>query len=847
MALQHFSNQTVIITSCGHGLGRNYATFFASAGANVVVHDTDEILATTIARDIKATGGIAIANSSSLQNGDQTVAAALAEFGRVDIIIYNSLPEHDRRFKGFHPQDGSSDFGVAFKGLYKTVHAAWPIFRKHKFGRFISTTGLYELPNHEEHLSYAISSYAHLGFVETVAKEGVSANILAAVIVTGTPFDGPSGYQKPDRDAALGLVASLSHKLNTRATGSMYYLRGKLCHALRWERAGGAGLRLDQRFTPGAILEKWDEVNNFADSEYPRGTSDVLSILRRAADLPEDYNKEGKRVSLHGKVAIVTGAANGLGREYALLLAKLGAKVVVNDIQDPAPVVSDIHEIGQHAIRVTAPAQNGKEIVRQTVEAYGRVDIIINNAGTVRDKSIGKMTEKELDFVFSVNLDSTYEVIKAAWPYMVKQRYGRIVNITSTSGIYGNFGQANYTAAKCGLVGLSEFLAGEGAKDNIIVNVIAPTTSTPNLLSIMPGFPKDLKPAYCAPMVALLCSDRVPFPSTGAVYEVNGGWQGRTRLQRSAGSPVSYRPDQSVPAGLDRIANFDKRGSSYPEDGPAGHRHLKEILKTARAVEKIEAGQAARGRGGIYEYNHKDVILYNLGVTAKRNDLPLVLETDLNFQPVPTFGTIPTFFSRLPVEFKDILPKWNPLGYVHGEQYLEIRKYPIPTAGKLVTHSRLLEVVDKKKAAIVTMAHITRDEATGEDAFYNEVSLFVKNAGGFGGQTQPRLSNSKTYNPPQRAPDFIYPAVGRAVGFPAPILHGLCFFGISGKHILQQYGRYKSIKGRFIESVFPGQTFRTELWKEGKTVTFQTRVVETGKVCIAGGGVELLTDSQNKL
>jgi multifunctional beta-oxidation protein len=136
-----------------------------------------------------------------------------------------------------------------------------------------------------------------------------------------------------------------------------------------------------------------------------------------------------------------------LGREYALLLAKLGAKVAVNDIQDPSAVVSEIHELGKSAIGITAPAQNGKEIVRHTVEAYGRVDIIINNAGTVRDKSIGKMSEKEWDFVFSVNLDSTYEVIKAAWPHMVNQRYGRIVNITSTSGIYGNFGQANYAAA----------------------------------------------------------------------------------------------------------------------------------------------------------------------------------------------------------------------------------------------------------------------------------------------------------------------------------------------------------------------------------------------------------------
>lgn len=156
-----------------------------------------------------------------------------------------------------------------------------------------------------------MTSYAHLGFVETITKEGLSANILAAAIVTGTSFGGPGGYQKPDRDAAAVLVASLSHKLNTRATGCMYQLQGKICHALRWERAGGAGLRLDERFTPGAILEKWEEVNNFADTEYPRGTSDVLSILRKAADLPEGYNPEGRKVSLDGRVAIVTGAANG--------------------------------------------------------------------------------------------------------------------------------------------------------------------------------------------------------------------------------------------------------------------------------------------------------------------------------------------------------------------------------------------------------------------------------------------------------------------------------------------------------------------------------------------------------
>lgn len=211
------------------------------------------------------------------------------------------------------------------------------------------------------------------------------------------------------------------------------------------------------------------------------------------------------------------------------------------------------------------------------------------------------------------------------------------------------------------------------------------------------------------------------------------------------------------------------------------------------------------------------------------------------------------------------MPDWNPLKLLHGEAYLEIRKYPVPTSGKLVTYPQLLHVLDKSKAAIVTTAYTTRDIHTGEDIFYNESSAYIRDAGNFGGPSEATTS-APAARPPSRRPDFereektteeqaalyrlngdtndlhIDPAVAHQTGFERPILHGLCFFGISGKHIYQKYGPYKSIRVRFAGTVMPGQTLRTEAWScsDENTVLFQTRVLETGKLCITGGRVELL-------
>ena len=287
----------------------------------------------------------------------------------------------------------------------------------------------------------------------------------------------------------------------------------------------------------------------------------------------------------------------------------------------------------------------------------------------------------------------------------------------------------------------------------------------------------------------------------------------------------------------------------------------------------IEKAKNMHSEGSKFKYDDKDVILYNLGIGAKRSELPLVYEGSDNFQALPTFGVVPYFGAEVPWSMDEILPKFNPMMLLHGEQYLEIRKFPVPTSATLVSYPKLVEVVDKGKSAIMVSGTTTKDANTGEDIFYNESSAFIRGSGGFGGVSKlsDRGAATAVYEPPPRQPDAIVeeatteeqavlyrlngdrnplhvdPDFSKMGGFKIPILHGLCFFGISGKHVYQTFGPIKSLKVRFAGPVIPGQKLRTEMWKESHKVIFQTKVVETGKLCIAGAGVELMGDSKGRL
>lgn len=240
-------------------------------------------------------------------------------------------------------------------------------------------------------------------------------------------------------------------------------------------------------------------------------------------------------IRFDGKVAIVTGAGGGLGRQHALEFARRGARVVVNDLGGAVDgsggssaaaeaVVAEIKAMGGEAIANGASVVDDAgvaQMIQQTMDQWGRIDVIIANAGVLRDKSFSKMELPDFEFVMNVHLMGTVKPVKAAWEIMRAQNYGRIVVTTSSTGLYGNFGQANYGAAKLALVGLMNTLKIEGAKTNIRVNAISPVAATRMTENLMPQQMLDaLKPEYVTPGVVYLASEDAP---TGAILTAGAG------------------------------------------------------------------------------------------------------------------------------------------------------------------------------------------------------------------------------------------------------------------------------------------------------------------------------------
>jgi len=236
-----------------------------------------------------------------------------------------------------------------------------------------------------------------------------------------------------------------------------------------------------------------------------------------------------------GKVAIITGAGGGLGRQHALLLASRGALVVVNDLGGAVDgtgsdkgaaerVVDEIKAAGGDAVADTnsvSTPEGGAAIVQSAIDAFGKVDILVNNAGILRDKAFHNMDPDLLNPVLDVHLKGAFYVTQPAWVKMREQGYGRIISTSSAAGIFGNFGQTNYGAAKMGLVGFTRVLAVEGAKYNIKANAIAPLALTRMTESIMGALGDKLDPALISPLVTYLAHEDCPV--SGQVFSVGGG------------------------------------------------------------------------------------------------------------------------------------------------------------------------------------------------------------------------------------------------------------------------------------------------------------------------------------
>jgi len=278
-------------------------------------------------------------------------------------------------------------------------------------------------------------------------------------------------------------------------------------------------------------------------------------------------------IRFDNKVAVVTGAGGGLGKAYALLLASRGAKVVVNDLggtfdgsgSDATPaqqVVDEIKAAGGEAVAnydSVAEWESAQKIINTAVENYGRLDILINNAGILRDKSILKMEMEDYRKIMSVHLDGTFFCTKAAFAIMKEQAYGRIVSTASAAGLYGNFGQTNYGAAKMGIAGMMNCVAQEGGRYNIKANTIVPTAGTRLTFTVMPeDVIGKVKPEYVAPVVAWLCSEECN--ETAKMISAGGGYFSRAAVVEGPGVVFDSTKEitvEMIVEKLDQIMNLE--------------------------------------------------------------------------------------------------------------------------------------------------------------------------------------------------------------------------------------------------------------------------------------------------
>uniref|UniRef100_A0A3Q2QXS3 Peroxisomal multifunctional enzyme type 2 n=1 Tax=Fundulus heteroclitus TaxID=8078 RepID=A0A3Q2QXS3_FUNHE len=558
----------------------------------------------------------------------------------------------------------------------------------------------------------------------------------------------------------------------------------------------------------------------------------------------------------------------------ALAFASRGASVVVNDLGVDTKgggrssaaadkVVEEIRAKGGKAVANYDSVEDGEKLIQSALDAFGRIGLIL------RDRSFARTSDLDWDLIHRIHLRGSFLVTRAAWNHMKNQKFGRIIMTASAAGIYGNFGQANYSAAKLGLLGLANTLAIEGHKYNIHCNTIAPVAGSRLTETVMPpDLVASLKPEYVAPLVLWLCHEQCK--ENGGLFEVGAGWIGKLRWERTQGRTVRQRNKPMTPEGVrdqwDAICDFEN--ATKPANVQESLHSVVSVLSQVESDGDVGANPTAAAASGAqavgqklptssFSFTPTQCILYALGVgmsTKDPDNLRFLYEGHQDFSCLPTFGVIPSQAATmggglssvpgLSIDFTQVL---------HGEQYLELYKPLFVSVSRIKSPHLLCFAVNSYSG--------------DELVCYNQFSVFVVGAGRFGGKRSSDKAKAPL-PPPKRAPDAVViesttrdqaalyrlsgdwnplhidPSFAAMGGFSAPILHGLCSFGFAARHVLQRFAnndpsKFKAIKVRFAKPVFPGQSLQTEMWKEGSRIHIQCKVKETGDVALAGGYVDL--------
>lgn len=732
--------------------------------------------------------------------------------------------------------------------------------------------------------NYSCAKLALVGLGETLAKEGYKYNIKVNIIsllaksrMTETVLP-PDILEKLSPEKISPLVLLLTSD-QCPSTGSIYEVAAGLFAQIKWQRSEGLYMNpSSDTFTPEAIMSQFDKISNFNKNyEYPTMLKDYNKVWDITSKLPKNNQGSIKIKSLKDKVVVITGAGNGLGKSHAIFFAKYGAKVVVNDFKDPFNVVDEIKKNGGIAVASKHDVYSqSEEIINTALKNFGTVDILINNAGILRDKSFTKMTESDWNQVIQIHVLATFKLCKLVWPIFSAKKSGFIVNTTSTSGIYGNFGQANYSSAKAGILAFTRTLAIEGKKVGIKCNAIAPHAETAMTKTIFKDSELNkFSTTQVSPLVILLCSEEIG-GVTGELYEVGAGWIGNTRWQRAKGAVLhdEHIKPEFVKEHWNEVVDFSN-GITLKTAEESSMAILKDFEDDADDEEEDDNDEDSDSKDEIYSFDHRQVILYNLSIGARRDELKYVYESDPNFQVIPTFGVIP-FMNQDDggLNFDKLLKNYNPMKLLHGEHYLKVNKIPIPTSGDLSTKSFPLEVINKgkgnKKNVLMRSGYKTFN-SKGDLLFTNVGSYFIKDC-------ETMTGSNEIFNKAKKdlgdfylkdfsvsgKPDFefnyktdadlaalyrlngdfnplhIDPEFAKGGNFNQPILHGLCFYGISAKALLDHYGMFNEIKARFTSHVYPGETLRVLGWKSGSIVKFQTWVVERNVQVIDFAAIKLV-------